>query len=100
MDGFDLLAVQGTLKPPLTPQFKSINSVVLSLPDGPTFTSYMTTGKNIALTTWAFISKVMSLLANTQPGFVMAFDRWGKEAEAAEPIRIISNKAGCELMSV
>ena len=42
----------------------------------------------------------MSLLANTWPGFVMAFDRRGKEAKATEPTRIISDKAGCEPMSV
>ena len=39
MDWLDLLAVQGTLKSPPTPQFKSINSSVLSLLYGPTFTS-------------------------------------------------------------
>ena len=32
---------------------------------------YMTTGKAIALTRWAFISKVMSLLFNTQSRFVI-----------------------------
>ena len=35
-----------------TPQFKSINSSVLSFLHGPTLTSYMTTGKTIALTRW------------------------------------------------
>ena len=39
MDWFDLLAVQGTLKSSPTPQFKSINSLVLSLLYGPTLTS-------------------------------------------------------------
>ena len=34
---------------------------------------YMTTGKTIALTKWAFISKVMSLLFNTLSSFVIAF---------------------------
>ena len=38
MDWLDLLAVQGTLKS-LTPQFKSINSSVLSFPHSPTLTS-------------------------------------------------------------
>ena len=33
----------------------------------------MTTGKTIALITWIFISKVMSLLLNTLSGFVIAF---------------------------
>ena len=39
MDWFDLLADQGTLKSSPTPQFKSINSLVLSLLYGPTVTS-------------------------------------------------------------
>ena len=34
---------------------------------------YMTTGKNIALTIWTFVSKVMSLLFNTLYRFVIAF---------------------------
>ena len=33
----------------------------------------MTTGKTIALTTWTFIGKVMSLLFNTLSRFVIAF---------------------------
>ena len=33
----------------------------------------MTTGKNIALTRWTFVGKVMSLLFNTLSGFVIAF---------------------------
>ena len=38
-DWFDLLAVQGTLESSSAPQFKSINSSVLSLHYGPTLTS-------------------------------------------------------------
>ena len=34
---------------------------------------YMTTGKTIALTTWTFVSKVISLLFNTLSKFVIAF---------------------------
>ena len=34
---------------------------------------YMTTGKNIALTRWTFVDKVMSLLSNTLSRFVIAF---------------------------
>ena len=34
---------------------------------------YMTTGKTIALTTWTFVSKVMSLLFNMLSRFLMAF---------------------------
>ena len=33
---------------------------------------YMTTGKNIALTIWTFVSKVVSLLFNTLSRFVIA----------------------------
>ena len=39
IDWFDLLAVQGTLESSLTPQFKSIDSLMLCLPYGPTLTS-------------------------------------------------------------
>ena len=34
---------------------------------------YMTTGKTIALTRWAFVGKVMSLLLNMLPRFLIAF---------------------------
>ena len=58
MDCLDLLSVLGTLKESSpTPQFKSINSSVLSHP-------YMTTGKTVALTRWTFVGKVISLLLN------------------------------------
>ena len=56
-----------------TPQFKSINSLVLSFLYGPTLTSYMTTGKTIALTRWTFVGRVMSLLFNMLSMFVRAF---------------------------
>ena len=46
IDWFDLLAVQGTLKSPLAPQFKSINSSVLSLFYGPALTSIHDYWKN------------------------------------------------------
>ena len=39
IDWFDLLAAQGTFKSPPAPQFKSINSSVLSLLNGPTLRS-------------------------------------------------------------
>ena len=39
IDWFDLLAVQGTLKSLLQPQFKSINSLALSLLYGPSLTT-------------------------------------------------------------
>ena len=34
---------------------------------------YMTTGKTIALTVWTFVSKMMSLLFNTQSRFVILY---------------------------
>ena len=59
MDWLDLLAVQGTLKSSLAPQFKSINSSVLSFLHSPTH-PYMTTGKTIALTRQTFVGTVIS----------------------------------------
>ena len=58
MDWLDLLEVQGTQESSPTPQFKSINSSVLS----PLHSPYMTTGKTIALTRRTLVGKVMSLL--------------------------------------
>ena len=49
MDWLDLLAVQGTLKSPPTPQFKSINSLALSLLHSPTLTSIHDHRKNHSL---------------------------------------------------
>ena len=49
MDWLDLLAVQGTLKSSPTPQFKSINSLVLSLLHSPTLTSIHDHRKNYSL---------------------------------------------------
>ena len=69
---FDLLDVQGTLKSLLQHHnLKALLSrcflmVQLSNP-------CMTTGKTIALTIRTFVSKVMSLLFNTLPRFVIAF---------------------------
>ena len=56
-----------------TPQFKSINSLALSFLYSPTLTSYMTTGKTIALTRWTFVGKVMSLLFNKLSRLVITF---------------------------
>ena len=74
IDWFDFLAVQGTLKSLL--QHHSMKAsilwhsaffmVQLSL-------LYMTVGKTIALIIWIFVSKMMSLLFNTQSRFVIAF---------------------------
>ena len=71
---FDLLAVQGTLQSLL--QHHSSKASILW---GSAFFMvqlsylYMTTGKNIPLTRWTFVGKVMSLLFNTLSGFVIAF---------------------------
>ena len=71
---FDLLAVHETLKSLLQhhslkapiPQRSAFFMVQLSHP-------YMTTGKIIALTRWAFVGKVMSLLFNILSRLVIAF---------------------------
>ena len=76
IDWFDHLAVQGTCQESSSaPQFESINSSALSLLYGSTLTSnsYMITGKTIALTIWAAVSKVIRLLFNMLSGFVIAF---------------------------
>ena len=74
MDWLDLLAVQGTLKS-LLQQHSSKASILqhsaffivqLSRP-------YTTTGKIIALTTWTFVGKVMSLLFNMLSRLVITF---------------------------
>ena len=70
MDWLDLPAVQGTLKSSPTPQFKSINSSVLSFLYSPTL---MTTGKTIALTRWTFVGKVLSLLFKMLSRLVIIF---------------------------
>ena len=72
MDWFDLLAVQGTPKSLLqhhsskasVPQRSAFFTVQLSHP-------YLTTGKTIALTSWTFVRKVMSLLFNMLSRLVM-----------------------------
>ena len=73
IDWFYLLEVQGTVKSSPAPQFKSINSSVLSLLYGPTLTSIHDHWKTIALTRWTFVSKVMSLLFNMLSRFVITF---------------------------
>ena len=63
IDWFDLPALQGTLKSLL--HHHSLKASILQ-PLGfflvPLSHAYMTIGKNIALTIWTFVSKVMSLL--------------------------------------
>ena len=55
------------------PQFKSINSSVLSFLYGPTLTFIHDYGKTIALTRQTFVGKVISLLFNILSRFVIAF---------------------------
>ena len=73
MNWLDLLAVQGTLKSLLQHHSSKASilqhsafMVQLSYP-------YTTTGKNIALTRWTFVGKVMSLLFNMMPRLVITF---------------------------
>ena len=73
VDWLDLLAVQGTLKTSLTPQFKSINSLMLSFLYSPTLTSIHDDWKNIALTRQTFVVKIMSLLFNMLSRLVIMF---------------------------
>ena len=74
IDGFDLLAVQKTLRSLLQNDSSKVSilwrsaffMVQLSQP-------YVTTGKTLALTTWTFVGRVMSLLFNILSRIVMAF---------------------------
>ena len=74
MDWLDLFAVQGTLKSLLQHHSSKASilrrsaffTVQLSHP-------YMTTGKTIALTSWTFVGKVMSLLFNMLSRLVITF---------------------------
>ena len=73
MDWLDLLAVQGTLK-----SLQHHSSKASILRRSTFFTvqllpPYMTTGKNIALTRWTFVGKVMSLLLNMLSRLVITF---------------------------
>ena len=74
MDWLDLLAVQGTLKSLL--QLHSSKASILwhSVVFIVQFSHpYMTTGNTTALTRWAFVGKVMSLLFNMLSRLVIAF---------------------------
>ena len=74
MDWLDLLAVQETLKSVL--QHHNLKATVLRCSDFlmvQLSQPYMTTGKAIALTRQTFVGKVMSLLVNTLPKFVIVF---------------------------
>ena len=74
MDWLYLLAVQGTLKSLL--QHHSSKASILQCSSffiAQLSHPYMTPGKTIALTTWTFVDKVMSLLFNMLSRLVLAF---------------------------
>ena len=71
LTGFDLLAVQGTLKSLL--QHHSLKASVLRHSAFSMVQLSIHTGKTIALTRWTFVSKVMSLLFNMLSRLVIAF---------------------------
>ena len=74
MDWLDLLAVQGTLKSLL--QHHSSKASILWCSDFLMVQlshPYMITGKTIALTRWAFVGQVMSLLFNMLSRLVITF---------------------------
>ena len=74
MDWLDLLIVQGTLKSLL--QYHSSKASILQCSDFSIVQishPYMTTGKTIALTRWAFVGKIMFLLFNMLSRLVIAF---------------------------
>ena len=73
VDWFDLLAVQGTLKSLLQHHSSETSVLWQSAFMVQLLCLYTTTGKTIALTICTFIGKVMSLLFNTLPRFVIAF---------------------------
>ena len=73
MDWLDLLAVQGTLKSLLQHHSSKASILLCSAFFIVQLShSYMTTGKNIALTRWTFVGKIMSLLFNTVSRFIRA----------------------------
>ena len=74
MDWLDLLAVQGTLRSLLQHHSSKASILWRSAFFMVQFSQpYMTTGKTIALTTWTFVSRVMSLLFNALSTFVTVF---------------------------
>ena len=106
MDWLDLLAVQGTLKSLL--QHHSSKASVLWLSAWfivQLSHPYMTTGKTIVLTRWAFDGKVMSLLFNMLSRLIIAFlprHKWlliswlqSPSAVILEPQKIVSHCFHC-----
>ena len=88
----DLLAVQGTFKS----LFQHHSSKASILPRSAFFIvqlshPYMTTGKTIALTSWTFVGKVMSLLFNMLSRLVIAFLPRNKCLNFMAEVTICSN---------
>ena len=74
MDWLDLLTVQGTLKSLLQHHSSKASILLCSAFFIVQLShSYMTTGKNIALTRWTFVGKVISLLFNMLSGLIITF---------------------------
>ena len=73
IDWFDPYCPRDSQESSPTPQFKSINSSVLSFLYGPTLTSIHANSKSISLTIWTLVGKVMSLLFNMLSSLVIAF---------------------------
>ena len=74
MDWLDLLAVQGTLKSLLQNHSSKASILQHSAFFIVQFSHlFLTTGKTIALTTWTFVDKVMSLLFNMLSMFVISY---------------------------
>ena len=73
IDWFDPYCPRDSQESSPTPQFKSINSSVLSFLYGPTLTSIHANSKSISLTIWTLVGKVMSLLFNMLSRLVIVF---------------------------
>ena len=74
MDLLDLLAVQGTFKSLLQHHSSKASILQCSAFFIVQFSHpYITTGKIVALTTWTFVGKVMSLIFNMLSRLAMAF---------------------------
>ena len=92
IDCLDLLVVQGTLK-----SFLQHHSLKASILQCSVFfmvqlsQPYMTTGKTIALTTWTFVGKVMSLLLNMLSRLIIAFLPRSKHLNVIAALTICSD---------
>ena len=77
-----------------TPQFKSINSLVLSFFMVQLLYPHMTTGKTIAVSRWISVGKVMSLLFTMMCRLVIAFLPKSKCPNFIAAVTICSNFGG------